>query len=90
MRVYLQPVFHTETNQELKTMKSASLYVDKLSTQTTRVNLSALNYNSERISEFSLSLRSAVKFISATFLPKVQADWSVAQSGILSTGSQER
>lgn len=32
MQVYLQPVFHTETNQELKTMKSASLYVDKLST----------------------------------------------------------
>lgn len=70
-------------------MKSASLYVDKLCTQVTRVNLSALNDNSKRISEFSLSLRSVIKCTSTTFLPKVQADWSVAQSGILSTGSQE-
>ena len=74
MRVYLQPIFHTETNQELKTMTSASLYVDKLCIQVTRVNLSALNYSSKRISEFSLSLRSVKKCTSTTFLPKVQAD----------------
>lgn len=48
-------------------MKSASLHVDKLSTQTTRVNLSALNYNSERISEFSVSLRSVLKLYQQLF-----------------------